>query len=72
MASTVWVPVGCLWGFDRFWHNAIGVDAGAIGRHLAGKVAPFGDHIRRATAAILVVLGLALLVHPTFVTHLVS
>lgn len=36
------------------------------------KVAPFGDHIRRATAAILVVLGLALLVHPTFVTHLVS
>lgn len=36
------------------------------------KVAPFGDQLRRATAAALVVLGVALLVHPTFVTHLIS
>lgn len=36
------------------------------------KVAPYGDQLRRLTAAILVVLGVALLVHPTFVTHLIS
>jgi predicted metal-binding membrane protein len=36
------------------------------------KVAPFGDQLRRLTAALLVVLGIALLVHPTFVTHLIS
>jgi predicted metal-binding membrane protein len=36
------------------------------------KVTPFGDQLRRATAAALVVLGVALLVHPTFVTHLIS
>jgi predicted metal-binding membrane protein len=36
------------------------------------KVAPFGDQLRRLTAAMLVILGIALLVHPTFVTHLVT
>jgi predicted metal-binding membrane protein len=36
------------------------------------KVAPFGDQLRRATAAVLVVLGVVLLVHPVFVTHLIS
>lgn len=36
------------------------------------KVAPFGDQLRRLTAAIFVVLGVALLAHPTFVTHLIS
>lgn len=36
------------------------------------KVAPFGDQLRRFTAAIFVVLGVVLLVHPTFVTHLIS
>lgn len=36
------------------------------------KVAPFGDQLRRLTAAIFVILGVALLVHPTFVTHLIS
>ncbi|WP_246540730.1 DUF2182 domain-containing protein [Mycobacterium spongiae] len=35
------------------------------------KVAPFSDQLRRVTAAILVVLGVALLVHPTFVTRLI-
>ncbi len=34
------------------------------------KVAPFGDQLRRLTAAMLVILGVALLVHPLFVTHL--
>ncbi len=34
------------------------------------KVAPFGDRLRSLTAAMLVVLGVALLVHPLFVTHL--
>lgn len=36
------------------------------------KVAPFGDQLRHTTAAVLVVLGVALLVHPMFVTHLIS
>ncbi|WP_235852789.1 DUF2182 domain-containing protein [Mycobacterium interjectum] len=36
------------------------------------KVAPFGDALRRLTAVLLVVLGFALLVHPAFVTHLIS
>lgn len=36
------------------------------------KVAPFGDQLRRLTAAMLIVLGVVLLVHPTFVTHLIS
>jgi predicted metal-binding membrane protein len=36
------------------------------------KVAPFGDQLRRVTAVMLVILGVALLVHPTFVTHLIS
>lgn len=36
------------------------------------KVAPFGDQLRRLTAAMLVVLGVALLAHPMFITHLIS
>jgi predicted metal-binding membrane protein len=36
------------------------------------KVAPFGDQLRRLTAALLVVLGIALLAHPTFVAHLIA
>lgn len=36
------------------------------------KVAPFGDQLRRLTAATFVALGVALLVHPTLVTHLIS
>jgi predicted metal-binding membrane protein len=36
------------------------------------KVAPFGDRLRRLTAAMLVVLGVALLVHPLFVVHLIQ
>ncbi len=36
------------------------------------KVAPFGDQLRRLTAAVLVILGIALLVHPVFVAHLIS
>lgn len=36
------------------------------------KVAPFGDALRRLTAVLFVVLGVALLVHPVFVTHLIS
>lgn len=36
------------------------------------KVAPFGDQLRRLTAALLVVLGVVLLVHPMFITHLIS
>lgn len=35
------------------------------------KVTPFGDQLRRVTAAALLVLGVALLVHPAFVSHLV-
>ncbi len=36
------------------------------------KVAPFGDQLRRLTAVALVVLGVALLVHPSFVAHLIA
>jgi predicted metal-binding membrane protein len=36
------------------------------------KVAPLGVHLRRVTAAMLIVLGVVLLVHPTFVIHLTS
>jgi len=36
------------------------------------KLAPFGDRLRLLTAAMLVALGVALLVHPVFVTHLLS
>ncbi len=36
------------------------------------KVAPFGDQLRRLTAAMLVILGIALLAHPTFVAHLIA
>ena len=36
------------------------------------KTAPFGDQLRRLTAVTLVVFGIALLVHPTFVSHLIS
>lgn len=35
------------------------------------KVTPFGDRLTRVTAATLVLLGVALLVHPAFMTHLV-
>jgi predicted metal-binding membrane protein len=38
---------------------------------LLEKVAPFGDRFTRVTAAILVVLGVVLLMHPAFVIHLV-
>jgi predicted metal-binding membrane protein len=34
------------------------------------KLAPFGDRLRGLTAAMLVALGVVLLVHPVFVTHL--
>ncbi|MGH3967607.1 MAG: DUF2182 domain-containing protein, partial [Mycobacterium sp.] len=36
------------------------------------KVAPFGDQFRRLTAVVLVILGVVLLVHPRFVTHLIT
>lgn len=36
------------------------------------KVAPFGDQLRRLTAAMLLIVGVVLLVHPTFVSHLIS
>ena len=36
------------------------------------KSTPFGDQLRRLTAAALVLLGVALLVHPAFVSHLIS
>lgn len=36
------------------------------------KSTPFGDQLRRLTAAALVLLGVALLVHPEFVSHLIS
>jgi predicted metal-binding membrane protein len=35
------------------------------------KAAPFGEQLARVTGAVLLVLGVALLVHPAFVTHLV-
>ena len=35
------------------------------------KTTSYGDHLRRLTAGILIVLGVALLVHPAFVVHLV-
>jgi predicted metal-binding membrane protein len=38
---------------------------------LLEKAAPFGEQLARVTGAVLVVLGVALLVHPAFVTHLV-
>lgn len=36
------------------------------------RIAPFGDQLRRLTTATLVVLGVALLVHPGLFTHLIS
>lgn len=36
------------------------------------KSTPFGDQLRRVTAAALVLLGVALLIHPTLVSHLLS
>ncbi|MGD1284068.1 DUF2182 domain-containing protein [Mycobacterium seoulense] len=36
------------------------------------KSTPFGDQLRRLTTAILVLLGITLLVHPTLVSHLIS
>ncbi|OBI33452.1 hypothetical protein A5709_21720 [Mycobacterium sp. E1386] len=36
------------------------------------KAAPFGDQLRRLTAATLLLLGIGLLVHPAFVSHLIS
>jgi len=38
---------------------------------LLEKVAPFGDRLRQVTAAMLVLLGVVLLVHPAFVIHLI-
>jgi predicted metal-binding membrane protein len=38
---------------------------------LLEKAAPFGERLARVTGAALLVLGVALLVHPAFVTHLV-
>jgi len=38
---------------------------------LLEKAAPFGEGLARVTGAALLVLGVALLVHPAFVTHLV-
>jgi predicted metal-binding membrane protein len=38
---------------------------------LSEKAAPFGEQLARVTGAALLVLGVALLVHPAFVTHLV-
>jgi predicted metal-binding membrane protein len=38
---------------------------------LLEKLAPFGELLARATGVALLVLGVALLVHPAFVTHLV-
>jgi predicted metal-binding membrane protein len=35
------------------------------------KITPFGDRLTRVTAALLVILGVALLAHPAFMTHLV-
>lgn len=36
------------------------------------KVTPFGDQLRRLTAVMFIALGVVLLVHPVFVTHLIS
>lgn len=36
------------------------------------KIAPFSDQLRRLTAVVFVVLGIALLAYPTLVTHLIS
>lgn len=36
------------------------------------KVTSLGDRLRHLTAAVLIVLGIALLVHPAFVIHLIS
>ena len=36
------------------------------------KIATFGNQLRWLTAVTLIVLGGVLLVHPTFITHLVS
>lgn len=36
------------------------------------KVTPFGDQLRRLTAAAFIILGVVLLVHPTLVAHLIS
>ena len=38
---------------------------------LLEKIAPFGEQLARVTGAALLVLGVALLVHPAFVTQLV-
>ena len=38
---------------------------------LLEKTTPFGEQLARVTGAVLLVLGVALLVHPEFVTHLV-
>jgi predicted metal-binding membrane protein len=38
---------------------------------LLEKAVPFGDRLRQVTAVIFVLLGVVLLVHPTFVIHLV-
>jgi predicted metal-binding membrane protein len=38
---------------------------------LLEKIAPFGEQLARVTGAALLVLGVALLVRPDFVTHLV-
>jgi predicted metal-binding membrane protein len=38
---------------------------------LLEKIAPFGEQLARVTGAALLVLGVVLLAHPTFVTHLV-
>ena len=38
---------------------------------LLEKTAPFGEILARVTGVALLVLGVALLVHPVFVTHLV-
>jgi predicted metal-binding membrane protein len=38
---------------------------------LLEKIAPFGEQFARVTGAALLVLGVALLVCPDFVTHLV-
>ncbi len=35
------------------------------------KIAPFGEQLARVTGAALLVLGMVLLVHPTFVTRLI-
>jgi predicted metal-binding membrane protein len=39
---------------------------------LLEKVVPFGDRLRHVTAVMLVLLGVVLLVHPSFVIHLVQ